>query len=192
MMTFASHDVDFASLTFHPGVIDPMFRQPYSDRALPLRPRLLGRSPLEIATVDYDLGAPRVAYVDRVDADYHVATGKSEQWNDGRTYRNDGVDIAREGDGTPYVRAFEAGEWMQYTVTAEAPGPRSGWLLVAAAARATIALTLNDSPAVTVVVSSGLRWRRIAVPLLPFACGTNRLKIAVVNGNVRLKSILIE
>ena len=34
---------------------------------------------------------------DRVDADYHTETGgERTEWNDGRTYRNDGVDIARE------------------------------------------------------------------------------------------------
>lgn len=189
MMTLATHDVDFANLTFHPDVIDAMFRQPHSDRALPFRPRLLGRGPLEIAAVDYDLGPPGVAYVDKVDADYHVATGKNEEWNDGRTYRNDGVDIAREADGTPYVTAFGAGEWMQYTLDAETGGARLASIVIAADAPATLSLTVNDGPpvAVTVPVSSG--WRAVALPPLVYQPGTNRLRVAVVSGRVRLNSI---
>src|SRR3546814_19179016 len=74
------------------------------------------------------MGPAGVAYHDRVDADYHIATGGDRpEWNDGRTYRNDGVDIVREADGAPFVDRFQAGEWMQYPITAQHRAPaRSG------------------------------------------------------------------
>src|SRR3546814_17487032 len=100
-----------------------MFRLPHSDRAIAFVPHVLGKAPLTIVAVDYDMGPAGVAYHDRVDADYHIATGGDRtEWNDGRTYRNDGVDIVREADGAPFVDRFEAGEWMQYTITAEHGG----------------------------------------------------------------------
>ena len=190
MIQLATHDIDFANNVVHPDVIDAMIRQPHSDRALPFRDRRLGTGPLDIAAVDYDLGPPGVAYADRVDADYHTDTGKERtEWNDGRTYRNDGVDIAREADGTPYVTAFERGEWMQYTLDAGAAGLRAGVLEVAADEPAIVSIAVNDEPPVTVAVPLRGRWHAVAIPPLAMLQGTNRLKLAVSAGTIRLKAI---
>ncbi|ALJ12552.1 cellulase family glycosylhydrolase [Sphingopyxis macrogoltabida] len=99
-----------------PDVIDAMLRQPHDPGYRPFVARTLDRAPLIIAAVDYDLGPPDVAYYDMVDANYHVATGgERTPWNNGTTYRNDGVDIARESDGMPYVSDFVTGEFMRYS-----------------------------------------------------------------------------
>ncbi|WP_028970040.1 cellulase family glycosylhydrolase [Sphingomonas sp. URHD0057] len=189
MMKLASHDVDYANNVVHPDVVDAMMRQTHSDATVPFREHRLGSVPLEIAAVDYDLGPPGIAYADRVEADYHTDTGgKRSEWNDGRTYRNDGVDIAREPDGSPYISAFEQGEWMQYTIDAEAEGGR-GAALVAADGPATLAITLNDGLPVTLSVAATNGWQTISVPPLPMLQGTNRLKLAVVRGSLRLKTI---
>jgi hypothetical protein len=190
MLQLAIHDVDYANNVVHPDVVDAMIRQPHSDRALPFSEHKLGTGPLEIAAVDYDLGRPGVAYADRVDADYHGDTGGERiEWNDGRTYRNDGVDIAREPDGTPYVTAFEHGEWMQYMLEAAMPGPRAATLIVAADAPATLTLSINDGETVVVPVRAGGGWQAVPISPPPLLQGTNRLKVAVVNGKVRLKAI---
>jgi hypothetical protein len=190
MLRLASHDVDFANTVFHPDVIDAMMRQPHSDRALPFREHRLGPGALEIAAVEYDLGPPGVAYADRVDADYHTETGSERtEWNDGRTFRNDGVDIAREEDGTPYVTAFEAGEWMQYTLDAAAAGRRGATLTIANEAPATLMVSVNDGPPVTLPVPARSGWQTVTIPPLDMLQGTNRLKLAVVSGTVRVKTI---
>jgi hypothetical protein len=190
MLRLASHDVDFANSVFHPDVIDAMMRQPRSDRALPFREHRLGPGALEIAAVDYDLGPPDVAYADRVDADYHVETGgERTEWNDGRTYRNDGVDIAREPGGSPYVTAFEAGEWMQYTLDSATSGPRRAALVIAADAAASLTVRVNDGPPVTLPIAAGSGWQTLPVPALALDRGTNRLRLGVSTGSVRLKAI---
>ena len=190
MLQLATHDVDFANNVVHPDVVDAMMRQPHSDRALPFREHRLGAGALEIAAVDYDLGPPGVAYADRVDANYHVTTGgERTEWNDGRTYRNDGVDIDREPDGTPYVTAFERGEWMQYTLEAAAAGPRAAILILAADAPASLSLSANDGTPVGLPVQAGGGWQTVPVPPLSMLQGTNRLKVAVTSGTIRLKAI---
>jgi hypothetical protein len=190
MMQLASHDVDFANNAIHPDVVDAMIRQPHSDRALPFAAGRFGSGPFEIQAVDYDLGPPGDAYVDRVDANYRTDTGKERsEWNDGRTYRNDGVDIAREADGMPYVTAFEAGEWMQYTLDAAVAGQRAATLTVAADAPASLSLSVNDGPPVTVRVQPAGGWQSVPVPPLAMLQGTNRLKVGVTTGTVRLKAI---
>jgi hypothetical protein len=190
VLQLATRDVDFANNGVHPDVVDAMMRQPHSDRALPFREHRLGAGALEIAAVDYDLGPPGVAYADRVDADYHVETGgKRTEWNEGRTYRNDGVDIARESDGTPYVTAFERGEWMQYTLGASEAGPRTATLIVAADAPASLSLSVNDGEPVGAPVQAGGGWQSVTAPPLAMLQGTNLLKVAVTSGTVRLKAI---
>jgi hypothetical protein len=131
-----------------------------------------------------------VAYADRVDADYHTETGgERTEWNDGRTYRNDGVDIAREADGAPYVSAFERNEWMQYTLDAAAAGPRGATLTIADEAPATLMVSVNDGPWVTLSVRAKSGWQTVTIPPLAMLQGTNRLKLAVVSGSVRVKMI---
>jgi hypothetical protein len=182
--------VDYTNNLIHPDVVDAMMRQPHSDAALPFHEHRLGSAALEIAAADYDLGPPGVAYADRVDADYHTDTGKERtEWNEGRTYRNDGVDIARESDGAPYVTAFEGGEWMQYTLDAPKAGPRTAILIVATDALASLSLSVNDGTPVGVPVQAGRGWQRVPVPSLSMLQGTSRLKVAVSSGTIRLKAI---
>ena len=190
MLRLASHDVDYANTIVHSDVIDAMFRQPHSDRAIAFRPHRLAAAPIDIAAVDYDLGPPGVAYVDQVDADYHTETGgERTEWNDGRTYRNDGVDIARDAEGSPYVTAFEGGEWLQYTLDAAAAGPRSVSLVIAAGSPATLSVQINDGMTVSFAAKPRSGWRTLHLPDLTFLDGANRLKLAVVSGKVRLKAI---
>ncbi|WP_204316364.1 hypothetical protein, partial [Serratia marcescens] len=64
-----------------------------------------------------------IAYHDSDDANYHVSTGKARTlWNNGRTWRNDGVDIVREDGESLYVSDFVPGEWMRYSLSADGGG----------------------------------------------------------------------
>ncbi|HEY0597849.1 cellulase family glycosylhydrolase [Sphingopyxis sp.] len=114
-----------------PDVIDAMFRQPRDASYRPFVARTLDTKTLTIAAADYDLGPPGVAYHDSVDANYHVATGgERTPWNNGTTYRNDGVDIAREANGAPYVSDFVTGEFMRYSADVAKAGR---WTVIARA-----------------------------------------------------------
>jgi len=106
-----------------PDVIDAMLRQPHDASTRPFVRRLIDKTPLTIRAADYDLGPPGDAYDDTVDANYHVATGgERTPWNNGMTYRNDGVDIARDTNGSPYVSDFVTGEAMRYSADVARPG----------------------------------------------------------------------
>src|SRR3546814_21201401 len=92
-------------------------------------------------------------------------------------------------DGAPFVDRFEAGEWMQYTITAEHGGTARLVLATAATRAATIGVRVNDGPQETVTVRAANGWAGstpLDVTLLP---GTNRLKIEVRDGDVRLKAL---
>lgn len=68
-----------------------------------------------ISFVHYDLGRDGYAYKDRLSQNIHDEQGQWKVWNEGRQYRNDGVDIG----GVPnqyYVSWTEPGEWLQFTI----------------------------------------------------------------------------
>lgn len=182
----AGHDIAFANNLKHRDVIDALFRQPHDPTTVPFRPDRLARQPLRIAAVDYDLGPPGVAYAGRVDSDRHVATGVSEQWNEGRTYRNDGVDIARTPAGEPFVTAFEVGEWLQYTV--DAPRPQTRTIVLSARATQPAAFEISNGSARRVLtLRPGQDWQRIDGGEIAFARGTNPLRVKVTAGTIQLE-----
>ncbi|WP_077146022.1 cellulase family glycosylhydrolase [Sphingopyxis sp. KK2] len=154
-----------------PDVIDAMFRQPHDASAQAFVERRLGTAPLTVRAVDYDLGPADVAYRDSVDANYHVATGgERTPWNNGTTFRNDGVDIARASDGTPYVDDFVTGEWMRYSLDAATAGRWRVTIRARSAKGGTIALGDRE-----IHVPAGGEWQTIALPDLSMKAGPNAL-----------------
>ena len=110
-----SEDVGETHNIYHKDVIDALFRQPYSDKAIPWADFKLEGS-LEVPAVDYDLGRNGIAYFDLDTANYRSAGVRSEG-NKGRMFRNDGVDIYKDSlSGSYYVGDFDKGEWMDYTI----------------------------------------------------------------------------
>ena len=172
LMRLAQHDIRFEANVQHPDVIDAMFRQPSSDVAKPFGPLTVGKP---ILAADYDLGRVGVAYADNDVANYHVSTGKERTpWNRGRTYRNDGVDIGREADGTPFVSDFESGEWLRYTVVAE----RDGVSDLAIRATTPVAVGVNGATPVAARVGPGEgRWKTFVVRDLRLRRGANVVRV---------------
>jgi endoglucanase len=192
MLTLANHDIAYANNIVHPDVIDAMFRQPHDGRAIAFKPHRLRAAPQTIAAVDYDFGPPGVAYVDRVDANYHVATGGERvEWNDGRTYRNDGVDIALDAEGRTYVTAFEAGEWMQYTIDADRQAKRIVSVDLRSDAPAELTLSVGGNTPQRLNVAPETDWHTLTLHPMRFRSGDNRLKVTVVRGKVQLRTISV-
>ncbi len=102
---------------YQKDVIDAMFRQQSSSEAIPFRTQEV---PGVVFATDFDLGGEGVAYSDSDIANYQVSTGSFTAWNNGWSYRNDGVDIERTEDNINTngfnVGWIAPGEWMQYSV----------------------------------------------------------------------------
>lgn len=109
--------------TIQRDVIDAMIRQPFSAESKPFKNHVVKNNSV-INAVDYDLGRNGVAYFDTDTADYHISKAKHTGGNKGRTYRNDGVDIAKDHAAYEayYVNNIEAGEWLTYTFNLEKSG----------------------------------------------------------------------
>ncbi len=141
LMQLATHDVRFENNVPHPDVTDALLRQPGSDATLPYGHHVIAAQGGDIPAADYDMGRNGIAYFDTTASDEHVSTGaKRTSWNDGATYRNDGVDLARDTTGHIYVSQMQAGEWLRYTVQADTGG---SYELNLTASGGTLSMTLN-------------------------------------------------
>jgi len=122
LMQFASHDVRYENNIQHPDVVDALFRSPHSLQPVPFKHHAIAAGGGEVAAVDFDMGRDGVAYHDLTPANQHVSDGGERvDWNPAQTYRNDGVDLGRDGERL-YVAGLESGEWLKYTVEAAQAG----------------------------------------------------------------------
>jgi endoglucanase len=106
---------------FHRDVIDAMFRQVYSDEAIPYTVQDI---PGIVYPTEFDMGVLNSAYLDSDVANYQVSTGTYTSWNNGWVYRNDAVDLQETTDNVNtngyHVGWLAADEWIQYSVNVAA------------------------------------------------------------------------
>ncbi len=109
-------NLKFENCRFQKDVVDAMFRQQDETETIAFSDNEI---PGLIYAVDYDLGPMSLAYNDDHSATYHVSTGNYTAWNNGWTYRNDGVDIEPCEDSFQSngynVGWTSPGEWMKYS-----------------------------------------------------------------------------
>jgi aryl-phospho-beta-D-glucosidase BglC (GH1 family) len=107
---------------YQKDVIDALFRQVYSDEAVPYT---IQDIPGVVYPSDFDMGVLNSAYYDDQVATYHVSTGSYTAWNNGWIYRNDGVDLEKSNDNVNSngisLGWLATGEWIQYSVNVAAP-----------------------------------------------------------------------
>lgn len=181
LMRFATHDVRHENNLVHRDVIDALFRAPHSDRSVPFRDHVIGNGELRIAAIDFDMGRDGVAYHDLTPANQYIATGGERvDWNPAKTYRNDGVDLARRADGQLVVSKMQAGEWLKYTIVATDAGRYD--LALDANGRGRASLTLNGAAAGTQAIRTAFR----SLPLLK---GRNTLVVSAQSGGFDLAAL---
>ena len=177
---------------FQRDVTDALFRQTTTDETLPWVAHQL---PGELYAVDYDLGREGFAYQDEVSATYHVSGGERTAWNNGYTYRNDGVDIERTAD-TELTNGYNVGwtsdgEFLQYTVEVTEAGVYAAEIRVATQAdggRLHFALDGVDlGPPVTVPNTGGYqRWQTLRITDLPVSKEDRKLRLIVDTGGFNI------
>jgi len=168
------------STTFRPDVLWSLFDPAWATLAVPFKPHAL---PGTIDAVDYDLGADGVGY--------HDARSKNEGGtpglaNEGGVYRNDGVDIARDGELGHRVGWTEAGEWLQYTVRVPAGGT-FGAVASTSGGGGRLALTVDGEPwGEAAVPASGATWAEVDLGTRAVPAGPRVLRVEIVEGGFDL------
>ena len=190
LLTF-TNSLKIENCIFQPGVIasitDPEYGEiskPYSNHSIPG----------VIPAVEYDIGAWGVSYTD---SDYY--NNGDGNYNDGWTFRNDGVDVESNGDqnGMPYnVGWTEAGEWLGYTIEDVAPGTYDINISIAStSSNGMFFAQLNgENLSVIQVPNTGgwYNWQNVTIPSVDVSEGSKFFKIQVVQAGFNIESIEFE
>lgn len=118
-----AEDTKIQHCRYNKDVVHAMFQEVEGDHVMPYTDNLI---PGIIYVTDYDIGPAGVAYFDQNVANYHISSNNYIAYNEGWSYRNDGMDIQKCDDTQNTngynVGWFEGGEWMKYTVYVEKSG----------------------------------------------------------------------
>ncbi|HWU96822.1 MAG TPA: cellulase family glycosylhydrolase [Sphingomonas sp.] len=183
LMQLARHDIRHENNVFHADVVDAMLRQPHDASPRPSAPLQITVEGGAIDAADYDIGPAGIAYHDSDDANYHVSTGKARTlWNNGRTWRNDGVDIAREDGERLYVSDFKPGEWMRYSLSAAGGGRYAVEVEAKSDKGGTLTITVNGGTPLRLTVPAGTGWRKLHASVPVALLDGNNLLILASTG----------
>jgi endoglucanase len=175
----------------HKDVVDAMIRQPHTTATKGFLKVSVNQNPLVYA-VQYDLGRNGYAYWDKDTANYRVSTGQNVDWNKGRTYRNDGVDIepCTDSKSNGYcVGSIEGGEWLQYTISVEKGGRYN--IRLRTKDKGKVQLQANGKNVGPVIdFSNGNNgWQFWDVKNIALPAGTHQIKVVAVQGGFSLASL---
>lgn len=179
---------------YQKGVVDAMIRQPHSNEALPFGDNsITATETSRIFATDYDLGRHGVAYQDN---EYTNTTGQAGglAWNQGYSYRNDGVDIEPNQDeiSNGYNVGWTAdGEWLQYTLQVEEEGYYTIGIRTAGTnANGVISLSANglkiSGPITLPNTGDYQAWETTQVQDVYLESGTNQFKVLIEKGGFNL------
>ena len=174
------------------GVIKCLTDPEYGSVSKPYRPHSI---PGTIAAVHYDIGNWGVSYTD--DNWYNNGDGG---YNDGWSYRNDGVDVEKNTNpnGYPYnVGWTEVGEWLGYTVEDVTPGTYNINVSVASngvAGMFFIQINGVNVSVVNVPASTGgwYNWVDLTIPDVEISSGEQFIRLQIVQGGFNIESITFE
>jgi len=186
-MALKSH---FRDCVFQKDVIDAMMRQPYTYATLPFAENVI---PGIIYADNYDMGNDRYAYLDSV---YQNIGGSP--WNNGWSYRNDGVDLepCLDHPSNGYdVGWISGGEWLKYTVSVVKADTYSVDIRYSSANGGGKLVIQMDSNIVGNVISlpksGGLQsWATITVNGFYLTEGAHALRLFFITGGFNLNYLM--
>jgi endoglucanase len=174
--------------TYQKDVVDAMIRQPYTTETIPFK---LYKPGEPVFAVDYNLGRNNYAYFDSDTANFHGSTGSFTNWNQGWSYRNDGVDIEPCSDNDASngfnVGWTEDGEWLEYTLKVDtAAGYALDIRSASGSGGAKVHMEVNDvriTPDINLPGTSGWQnWKTTSAPGILLPEGIHKVKLVFSKG----------
>jgi endoglucanase len=175
---------------YHKDVIDAMFRQTKTDATIPFNKNEVDKT-ANIPAIDFDLGRNRYAYSDKDTGNYYISTGgQRTSGNNGRVYRNDGVDLKSDDKGI-YVNDVEKTEWLQYTVNTKEKGAYNIDLQVQSDKGASIMIIVNGVPIKPATVTANSSWHSFKLGKFKLKKGENTIRVYGSAGTFNFKALTI-
>ena len=190
LLTF-TNSLKIENCIFQPGVIASLTDPEYGEISKPYTNHSI---PGIIPAVEYDIGAWGISYTD---SDYY--NNGDGNYNDGWTFRNDGVDVESNGDqnGMPYnVGWTEAGEWLGYTIEDVTPGTYDINISIASTSSNGMFFAQLDGENLSVIqvpnTGGWYNWQNVTIPSVEVSEGSKFFKIQIVQAGFNIESIEFE
>ena len=187
LLTFVN-SLKIENCAFSPGVIASLTDPEYGEISKPYSTHSI---PGIVPAVEYDIGAWGISYTD---SDYY--NNGDGNYNDGWTFRNDGVDVESNGNqnGMPYnVGWTEAGEWLGYTIGDVTPGTYDINISIAStSSNGMFFAQLNgENLSVVQVPNTGgwYNWQDVTIPSVEIIEGSKIFKNQIVQAGFNIESI---
>ncbi len=178
--------------TFQKDVVDAMIRQPHTTETIPFKTYKTGEP---VFATNYNLGRNGFAYFDNDTSDFHGSTDVFTNWNQGWSYRNDGVDIEACTDSEAN-NGFNVGwtgdkEWLEYTVEVDsAAGYTLNIRSASGSGGSKVHLEANGKIITSTISLTGTsgwqNWRTTAIPNILLEKGTNKIRFVFDQGGSNL------
>ena len=178
--------------SFQKDVVDALLRQPFTTECIPYK---LYKTGEPVFAVDYNLGRNRFAYFDNDTSDFHGSTDVFINWNQGWSYRNDGVDIEACTD-TSANNGYNVGwittnEWIEYTVDVDSTAAyKLSFRSASGSSGSKVRVLANGAtvtPAVSLAGTSGWqRWQISTVNDVILQKGRNIIRLMFDQGGSNL------
>ncbi|MBK6285107.1 MAG: carbohydrate-binding protein [Draconibacterium sp.] len=178
--------------TFQKDVVDAMIRQPHTTETIPFKTYKTGEP---VFATDYNLGRNGFAYFDNDTSDFHGSTDVFTNWNQGWSYRNDGVDIEACTDSEAN-NGFNVGwtgnnEWLEYTVEVDSAAAYTLNIRAASGSGGSkVHLEANGKIITSTISLTGTsgwqNWRTTAIPNILLEKGTNKIRFVFDQGGSNL------
>ncbi|NQV50169.1 MAG: cellulase family glycosylhydrolase [Candidatus Marinimicrobia bacterium] len=175
--------------SFRPGVVASLFDPDYGIQSKPFKTLKI---PGTILCADYDIGNQGIAYSDLVYQTVHWDDYTA--WNNGYQYRNDGVDIELDPQGTPIVGWTSDGEWLRYSFSAEEGGSYSLGLEVASLTSSGYVRLYIDGELIrsiteTPITGGWQNWSILLVEDIPISIGSHKLTLEILQAGINLRTM---
>ncbi|MCX6280610.1 MAG: carbohydrate-binding protein [Bacteroidetes bacterium] len=183
--------------TYQKDVTDAMFRQIHDSTT---KPYADVNAPGIIHASDYDLGRCGEAYFDTDTANYSGSSGTYTNWNNGGSYRNDGVDIESSSDTDVNSNGYDIGwtadtEWLQYTLNVDSTAAYNLKVRYAGFTGSKIKLAVNrsDVSGIISMPSTGgtQTWNNLSVNDVILYQGIQKLRVVFEKGGINLGLIAL-
>ncbi|GAB1453748.1 hypothetical protein MASR2M47_38040 [Draconibacterium sp.] len=187
-----AHNHRLENCSFQKDVVDAMIRQPFTVETIPFKSYKTGEP---IFAVDYNLGRNGFAYFDNDTADFHGNTNVFTNWNQGWSYRNDGVDIetCNDKDSTNgfNVGWSADGEWIEYTVLVDSTAGYTLNIRSASGASGSKVRLTNNGKEISQVIdlpgtSGWQNWRTTKTDNIILTKGTQKIRFIWEKGGSNL------
>ena len=153
-----------------------------------------------LPAVNYDTGNNNVAYFDTQIEDPSKFSPETQSWNNGWSYRNDGVDIGStmiNGKINYFVGWIEDDEWLKYSIDVEDPGNFKILVEIASFINGSkIALQIDSSTTIGPITLPNTNgwdngWRVVEIGNVSLTKDA-KIKLIASTGGFNLRNIIFE